>query len=270
MPETAERIGSVQVVDGGASTKCNYEQVVALAKLETAKNGGNALALMDHRKPSLLGSSCHQIAGDMLWIGDTANWEMGIGSDLSAPVGDKNTTGVVKSDFQHSTFYVNVGYAFITSKFYLPSGTSGNPKNGMDWQLGYDWVARSGFGAGLMYSGYKSSFTYSNVDVKVGLAYVAPQFVMKQKVGRWGIEEKFGIGYFKYRESAKGTSASLSGVGYDFLFGAEYYLSDHVGIGANLGYIGGSLPKQDSAEYGDEEHTGIFRLHIDAGVRFHF
>ena len=270
VPETAERIGSVQVVDGGVSTKCNYEQVVALAKLETAKNGGNALALTDHRKPSLLGSSCHQIAGDMLWIGDTANWETGIASDLSAPVGDKNTTGVVKSDFQHSTFYVNVGYAFIISKFYLPSGTSGNPKNGMDWQLGYDWVARSGFGAGLMYSGYKSSFTYSNVDVKVGLAYVAPQFVMKQKVGRWGIEEKFGIGYFKYRESAKGTSASLSGVGYDFLFGAEYYLSDHVGIGANLGYIGGSLPKQDSAEYGDEEHTGIFRLHIDAGVRFHF
>ena len=88
MPETAERIGSVQVVDGGASTKCNYEQVVALAKLETAKNGGNALALMDHRKPSLLGSSCHQIAGDMLWIGDTANWEMGIGSDLCDPVGD--------------------------------------------------------------------------------------------------------------------------------------------------------------------------------------
>ena len=72
-----------------------------------------------------------------------------------------------------------------------------------------------------MYSGYKSSYAYSNVDVKVGLACVAPQFVMKQKVGRWGIEEEFGIGYFKYRESAKGTSASLSGVGYDFLFRAE-------------------------------------------------
>lgn len=84
----------------------------------------------------------------------------------------------------------------------------------------------------LMYSGYQSSYAYSNVDVKVGLVYVAPQFVMKQKVGRCGIEEKFGIGYFKYRESAKGKSASLSCVGYDFLFGAEYYLSDHVGIGA--------------------------------------
>ena len=186
VPETAERIGSVRVVDGGASTKCNYEQVVALAKQETAKSSGNALALTDHRKPSLLGSSCHQIAGDMLWIGDTANWETGTVADLSAPVGDKNTTGVAKSAFRHSTFYANVGYAFITSKYYLPSGASGNPKNGMDWQLGYDWVSRSGFGAGLMYSGYKSSYAYSNVDVKVGLAYVAPQFVMKQKVGCWG------------------------------------------------------------------------------------
>lgn len=108
-----------------------------------------------------------------------------------------------------------------------------------------------------MYSGYQSFYAYSNVDVKVGLVYVAPQFVMKQKVGRCGIEEKFDIGYFKYRESAKGTSASLSGVGYDFLFGAEYYLSDHVGIGANIGYIGGSLPKRDFVEYKKDEHSGV-------------
>ena len=53
------------------STKCNYDQVVWLAKQETAKAGGNALALTDHRKPSLLGSSCHQIAGSMLLVSDT-------------------------------------------------------------------------------------------------------------------------------------------------------------------------------------------------------
>ena len=52
VPETAELIGSVRVVDGGASTKCNYEQVVALAKQETAKNGGNALALKSEAKRS--------------------------------------------------------------------------------------------------------------------------------------------------------------------------------------------------------------------------
>ena len=72
VPASAERIGNVSVVDNGVSTKCNYDQVVWLAKQETAKAGGNALALTDHRKPSLLGSSCHQIAGSMLLVSDTA------------------------------------------------------------------------------------------------------------------------------------------------------------------------------------------------------
>ena len=271
VPESAELIGTVKVVDSGASTKCNYDQVVALAKQTTSKNGGNALALTDHREPSLLGSSCHQIAGNMLWIGDATNLETEIAPVVTTS-GRDNNAGVSKSSFYHSTIYVNIGYAFMTNKFYLPNGASGHPKKGMDWQVGYDWVSRSGFGAGLMYSGYKSSYSYSHVDVNVnvGLAYIAPQFVMKQKVGRWGIEEKFGIGYFKYRESAKGVSESLSGFGYNFLIGAEYYLSDHIGIGANLGYIGSSLPKQDNIDYKDGEHSGIFRLHLDAGIRFHF
>lgn len=242
VPESAELIGTVKVVDSGASTKCNYDQVVALAKQTTSKSGGNALALTDHREPSLLGSSCHQIAGNMLWIDDATNLEAEI-APLVSPSGRDNNAGVSKSSFHHSTIYANIGY---------------------------DWVSRSGFGAGLMYSGYKSSYSYSHVDVNVGLAYIAPQFVMKQKVGRWGIEEKFGIGYFKYRESAKGVSESLSGFGYNFLVGAEYYLSDHIGIGANLGYIGSSLPKQDNIDYKDGEHSGIFRLHLDAGIRFHF
>ena len=272
VPELAEFIGNVKVVDGGASTKCNYDQVVALAKQETAKKGGNALALTDHRKPSLLGSSCHQIAGNMLWIGDTVNVTGEETYSVPVPINSENMSHAEtsKSPFQHSTFYANIGYAFMTNKFYLPKGASGHPRKGMDWQVGYDWVSRSGFGAGLMYSGYKSSYSYSHVDVNVGLAYIAPQFVMKQKVGRWGIEEKFGIGYFKYRESAKGVSESLSGFGYNFLIGAEYYLSDHIGIGANLGYIGSSLPKQDNIDYKDGEHSGIFRLHLDAGIRFHF
>ena len=209
VPESAELIGTVKVVDRGASTKCNYDQVVALAKQTTSKSGGNALALTDHREPSLLGSSCHQITGNMLWIGDATNLEAEI-APLVSPSGRDNNAGVSKSSFHHSTIYANIGYAFMTNKFYLPNGASGHPRKGMDWQVGYDWVSRSGFGAGLMYSGYKSSYSYSHVDVNVGLAYIAPQFVMKQKVGRWGIEEKFGIGYFKYRESAKGVSESLS------------------------------------------------------------
>ena len=47
------------------------ELVVALVKQKTVKDGGNALALTDHRKPSLLGR------------------ETGTVAYLSAPVGDK-------------------------------------------------------------------------------------------------------------------------------------------------------------------------------------
>ena len=35
VPASAERIGNVSVVDNGVSTKCNYDQVVWLAKQET-------------------------------------------------------------------------------------------------------------------------------------------------------------------------------------------------------------------------------------------
>lgn len=145
-----------------------------------------------------------------------------------------------------------------------------NPKNGLDWQLGYEWVSRSGFGAGLLYSGYKSSYATAGVDINVGLTYIAPQFVMKQMVGRWILQENIGLGYFNYRESAKGESASLSGMGYNLNLGGEYLLSKHVGIGINLGYIGGSLPKQDYIEYEKDEHSDVYRLHFDAGIRFHF
>lgn len=181
VPELAEFIGNVKVVDGGVSTKCNYDQVVALAKQETAKKGENALALTDHWKPSLLGSSCHQIAGNMLWIGDTVNVTGEETYSVPVPINSENMSHAEtsKSPFQHSTFYANIVYAFMTNKFYLPKGASGHPMKGMDWQVGYDWVSRSGFGAGLMYSGYKSSYSYSHVDVNVGLAYIAPQFVMK-------------------------------------------------------------------------------------------
>ena len=41
VPQTAQLIGHVKVADNGLTTRCSYEQVVALAKEETAQNGGN-------------------------------------------------------------------------------------------------------------------------------------------------------------------------------------------------------------------------------------
>lgn len=270
VPQSAELIGRVKVLDSGLSTHCQYDQVVALAKEKTAQSGGNALALTDHRKPSIW-SSCHQIAGNMLLIDETKRHETY--TRATTPVEDsKECNCEEQSRFRHNTLYANIGYSCIVSKFYMPLEATGHPKRGMDWMAGYDWVSTSGFGAGVMYSGYKSSYLLSDIDFAVKLTYIAPQFVMKQQFRQWSIEEKLGIGYFNYRESVKGSgSVSASGVGYNFLLGTEYHVSDLVGIGANIGYISGSLPEDKFGNPNEEDgSTGIFRLHFNVGVRFHF
>lgn len=270
VPQSAELIGRVKVLDSGLSTHCQYDQVVALAKEKTAQSGGNALALTDHRKPSIW-SSCHQIAGNMLLIDETKRHETY--TRATTPVEDsKECNCEEQSRFRHNTFYANIGYSCIVSKFYMPLEATGHPKRGMDWMAGYDWVSTSGFGAGVMYSGYKSSYLLSDIDFAIKLTYIAPQFVMKQQFRQWSIEEKLGIGYFNYRESVKGSgSVSASGVGYNFLLGTEYHVSDLVGIGANIGYISGSLPEDKFGNPNEEDgSTGIFRLHFNVGVRFHF
>lgn len=70
VPNSAEPIGYVSVTDAGTTTKCKYDQVLRIAKEETAKVGGNGLAITEHKKPALWGSSCHQISGTMLYISD--------------------------------------------------------------------------------------------------------------------------------------------------------------------------------------------------------
>ena len=270
VPQSAELIGRVKVLDSGLSTHCQYDQVVALAKEKTAQSGGNALALTDHRKPSIW-SSCHQIARNMLLIDETKRHETY--TRATTPAEDsKECNCEEQSRFRHNTFYANIGYSCIVSKFYMPLEATGHPKRGMDWMAGYDWVSTSGFGAGVMYSGYKSSYLLSDIDFAVKLTYIAPQFVMKQQFRQWSIEEKLGIGYFNYRESVKGSgSVSASGVGYNFLLGTEYHVSDLVGIGANIGYISGSLPEDKFGNPNEEDgSTGIFRLHFNVGVKFHF
>lgn len=270
VPQSAELIGRVKVLDSGLSTHCQYDQVVALAKEKTAQSGGNALALTDHRKPSIW-SSCHQIAGNMLLIDETKRHETY--TRATTPVEDSKECNCEEQfRFRHNTLYANIGYSCIVSKFYMPLEATGHPKRGMDWMAGYDWVSTSGFGAGVMYSGYKSSYLLSDIDFAVKLTYIAPQFVMKQQFRQWSIEEKLGIGYFNYRESVKGSgSVSASGVGYNFLLGTEYHVSDLVGIGANIGYISGSLPEDKFGNPNEEDgSTGIFRLHFNVGVRFHF
>ena len=70
VPENAEVIGNVSVVDGGFTTHCDWETVLETAKQEVRAAGGNGIEIVQHSYPGQNGSNCHQIAAYMLNISD--------------------------------------------------------------------------------------------------------------------------------------------------------------------------------------------------------
>lgn len=61
VPVKAEELGVVKIGDSGFTTDCGYDVVIAIAKLEARKAGGNLIKIIEHTPPSIFGSSCHRI-----------------------------------------------------------------------------------------------------------------------------------------------------------------------------------------------------------------
>lgn len=70
VPENAEVIGNVSVLDGGFTSHCDWETVLETAKQEARAAGGNGIEIVQHSYPGQNGSSCHQITAYMLNISD--------------------------------------------------------------------------------------------------------------------------------------------------------------------------------------------------------
>ena len=132
VPNTAETLGSVSVVDRGTSRNCRYDQVLRLAQEATGKNGGNGLAITEHVKPSFWGSSCHQINALMLRLTDTK-----VNATEGNPVQDMIDLGrvAVKEEKEErrapaNTFEASFGYGWVTSKMYDINGATLDSKIG--------------------------------------------------------------------------------------------------------------------------------------------
>lgn len=285
LPPAAEVLGNVEVRDNGLSTNCAYAVVLQLAKNETNKAGGNGFILTWHKEPTVFGSSCHQIAGNILLVPDSTYAVSG--SDnlaqqylrtnlMSIPANTALTTAGETADKRKPcVLLLNGGYGFIVSKYYLPEGGSGNPKQGLDINGAFQWVGRSGLGVGLRYSGYFSSIQLDGAKVKIGLHYIGPEFVLRQELGRrkkWAFQESVGLGYAHYKESLGTISGGFGGFGYHVELGAEYKLTPSVGLGASVGAYAARFKSADNLNkaMGYEENAGINRLTVNGGVRFYF
>lgn len=74
IPSDAEELGDIKLGDTGFSTNCNYDVVIEKAKFEARKAGGNALKIIEHKRPSLM-SSCHRITAKILRVTNVDAYE---------------------------------------------------------------------------------------------------------------------------------------------------------------------------------------------------
>jgi hypothetical protein len=101
IPSGAEKLGSVNVGDGGLTTNCEFEYVLELAKYQAKKIGGNALKITEHKPPSF-GNTCHRIKADIYRIGDANLTNNKNDSSYS----DVDTTGQITLHFFRPKSYI--------------------------------------------------------------------------------------------------------------------------------------------------------------------
>ena len=123
-PNDAEIIGTLSIKDAGATLNCDSATVFDLAKIEAGQSGGNALLITKHTRPSIFGSSCHQISGFILKIPDTiGDRDLFLGvvssSDTSI-VKDTSVNKMVKFELPRylprAIFSLDGGYGWRTAK----------------------------------------------------------------------------------------------------------------------------------------------------------
>ena len=95
-PKGAIEIGWVKIFDSGFSKNCKWDVVVAKAKQEAIKAGGNAIKITSHFPPRSLGSSCDQIIASILKIENIEEFKNG----------KLTTNEIIDSTWNYAKLYV--------------------------------------------------------------------------------------------------------------------------------------------------------------------
>lgn len=266
LPNSAEPLGRVMVQNNSASFKCQHEKIVQVAVEETAKMGGNGLALIDYYgKPGRYRNmSCDQVRGVMIYMKDMVIDSLSPNPvmkaiELTQTMAEEQRR---KRQAPYNTILASVGYGWITSRLYSPAGDRLSSVGGMEWQLSYERVFNSGWGFGFQYSGFRSDSPFGNMR----LNYVAPTFLTRTKLNQWIFSCGIGVGVFFYNDEIYHST----GAGFNADLGVEYMVSKNIGLGVSLNAISGSLPKQEGFDYNDDETSGIARVSLKGGIRFYF
>lgn len=288
IPAESKELGQVRISDSGFSTNCDSLAVINLIKNEARKAGGNAVLVTEHRKPSVFGSSCHQMTAIVL---DVSNFPV---ETLASDDAKEDVAPIPKSKTRmlpRFNLAINGGYGWRTAKLvegldrlekdYLKKLMSGPVRN-----ASANYYFNDNYGIGLTYSVYAASNSLgsesSGIQSNDLITYAGPAFLLRASANqKWIFNASLGIGYIGYSSTHKysGENTKLTGstIGFETAVGAEYKFSKNWGIGAIISTNSGILHsmtvnengKKETVNLGLDERESLEQFRLAVGVRYY-
>jgi len=292
-PDDAKLLGRVKIGDTGFTTNCSYDVVIDKAKMEARKVGGNAIKIVDHRLPSLMGSTCHRITAKILQIEDIEYYMEDYDEDFY------EEDIVEYGDYQHFRFALNGGYSYMTAKIaesvpaelknYTKELKSGYHFGG---DITYYFTESLGFGGKCVV--FKSSNSmnisiedtygdrvYGKMSDNITNLFIGPMF--STTFLDWNQNNAFilnlSLGYMGYKNNGvlidkliiKGNT-----MGFSWDIGYDISLSEKFSLGLQLSLTSGVLSKlkfsdgirTETIKLEKGEHENLSRIDFSIGLRF--
>jgi len=297
IPDGAQVIGKVKVVDTGFSVKGSLDRVMELAIDATAKKGGNGLKITEHRWPDRR-STIHRVWGNMLRIPESAMVENEVPDTMEYSALQQILSPEEYADFMEykaakqlyddqkkeyeermkevqemiknsprNVVRLSVGPSFMNSNYQVGNHLY-HSRVGLSVNADYDHVWNTGFGFGINYIHNYMSF---DEGIKTRVDYIGPSLVLASPMMRkFRYDLCIGLGYGHFSESYDGLTNSENRLGATMRLGVEWKVAPHLGLGTQVSIFTMSLKKPDDVELEKNEIYGIQQIGLYVGLRYYF
>lgn len=278
LPTKFIKIGTTSIGDTGFTTNCSFNTVIEKAKIEASNNGANALLITEHLYPHMMGSSCHRIKADLLFIENiepSKQFPITIDSTLvnhtikNVQTEPENYSNVAKV-YRKSGFLLtaNVAQSFRVAS--SPDGLNSEQKDylrklksGISYDVSAYYLKEGKTGFGIKYNAYKSSGTLKDQDIilndgsvlkgtakdDITISFIGPSFILTEdqhaRVGEANLELAFGYLSYVNKSSIAGIPLKMTGSNFGMIGGMGYHfrITPHLLVGPQVSFIGGVLKK---------------------------
>lgn len=308
LPKSAKKIGTTKIGDSGFTTNCDYNTMLTIAKHEAKKNGANALQITDHILPSVFGSSCHRLAGNLLLIDfneldqkPMLNSEQQVSKAITKTVSPPTEIVSKKSKFLIMATIAQ-GYRVAASPDNLDSTQKEylkKLKSGLSKDISFYYLFEQEAAVGLKYNLYESNGTIQNQTLKlpngtfingaisdnIKITFIGPSLLMTEgknsKLGEGNLE--MALGYLGYENKGLivGVPLKITGSNLGMIAGMGYHfrILPSFLIGGQVNFVGGVLTKikytypdgtTKTEKLKDEAIENLWRIDLAVGAKFRF